>query len=743
MPIHVDPKLIGAGLSFGTALGLLWLYFSQNHTDSEETDSSNQINQDSHRTTSAAIPIKDVATLIQELNLEESINSIRVRCALTKENFDRDCMPLIHAAIDYAQLLPASESHHHAQPGGLIIHMLETVQHAVQIRNGYMLPKNAAPEEVTEMQHRWTYGIIVAALLHDIARPMSDINVYLFADGIKRRRWQPVTGSMRASGATHYAIDFDIEERNYLAHQKLPVMLMQALVPASSMRWLSDDERLIEDLTEYLSGIKDNKPIPEIVTKADSESVKRNLLTGSRVRFTVAKRAPLIELLMQAIRDMHRDGQIVINRPGACGWVYGDSIWYVSKRLADEVRAYLQQNKVQGIPGTEKNDRLFDTWQEYGALITTPTGKAVWDVMISMPDWEGKRMTVLRFPLEKIYGKDIGTYPSPMHGRIDVIEQQEAAPSTATNEKQADVISEANQNTLEHPMIEAKSNIDVSLPDSAPESGSTKASIDDKKFEANSLPDEDIAAASNRSETPAVEVDENNSGLLPSWLTVSEESEPQAIAVAKTQAKPVPVVEAPPSKQDFLPADDSAFHSIKQDLQARKSRLEAKTLAPVAPKPKTAAVKPKKSENEPALRFINWVQQGIATGSIDYNDKNTPIHFVEEGMMLVSPAIFILFSKLNGEDGLGSPSNGSPGVEIQRSVLKCGWHMRVFSEDGSKKNIAKYRVTNKNRDESMLNGIVIVDPIRWINPLPKKNPHLKLTNQPVVDEKKLLSEAIS
>ncbi|MFX8168669.1 TraI domain-containing protein, partial [Acinetobacter baumannii] len=73
---------------------------------------------------------------------------------------------------------------------------------------------------------------------------------------------------------------------------------------------------------------------------------------------------------MGALKSMlARGGELPLNRDGAVGWVYHGSVWFVAKRLADQVREHVRANSPEeAIPGDERNDRLFDTWQEYGAL---------------------------------------------------------------------------------------------------------------------------------------------------------------------------------------------------------------------------------------------------------------------------------------------------------------------------------------------------------------------------------------
>ncbi len=82
-----------------------------------------------------------------------------------------------------------------------------------------------------------------------------------------------------------------------------------------------------------------------------------------------------------------------------------------------------------------------------------------------------------------------------------------------------------------------------------------------------------------------------------------------------------------------------------------------------------------------ARRFMGWLQQGLCDGTLRVNLAGAPVHFVDEGMLLVSPRIFREFAKHLGENS-GRPANapGEPdiGKSIQRQVLRAGWHLRTI-----------------------------------------------------------------
>lgn len=113
-------------------------------------------------------------------------------------------------------MLPASESHHHAQPGGLLIHLFEVLNHALGIRTSYTLPRGVPPEDIHKLQHLWTYGVFVGALLHDIGKPMADLQITARA-GHRSWPWHPLSGSLVEGGAETYRVAFQADRASFWA----------------------------------------------------------------------------------------------------------------------------------------------------------------------------------------------------------------------------------------------------------------------------------------------------------------------------------------------------------------------------------------------------------------------------------------------------------------------------------------------------------------------------------------------
>ena len=131
-----------------------------------------------------------------------------------------------------------------------------------------------------------------------------------------------------------------------------------------------------------------------------------------------------------------------------------------------------------------------------------------------------------------------------------------------------------------------------------------------------------------------------------------------------------------------------------------------------------------------AHRFMAWLQQGLADGTLPVNAAGALIHFVPEGMLLVSPRIFREFATRFGDDGNSpAPAAGDPdiGKSIQRQFLRAGWHRRA----GKGVNMLSYQVLRGERAVSQLSGVVIPNPERFVTPVPAINP--VLVRLPAID----------
>ncbi len=666
----------------------------------------------------AQLPILTAAALIERIDAQPLIERIRTNLAFSASNFDRDVLPVIHRFAEFVQLLPASQSHHHAQPGGLLQHTLEVAAFAAGLRNGYKLPPSAGAEAQMAMGATWSYGVVLAALLHDIGKPVSDVRVELFGSSTARpmSQWRAMAGPMQAvPGATHYVVSFP-ERSDYEAHQRLPIALLHAMVPASALQWISKDDTLLQSVVSYLDGTATVpgegadagvNVISEIVRKADSASVAENLRHGTRIRFSTARSTPLIERLMLGLRTLFSESLLTLNRPGAAGYVDpdGEHVWIVAGTCADQTRQLLVQRETHaegtaaGLPSD--NTRLFDTWAEYGALVQPPKehGRgSVWWVRIDIGDWS-QVLSVLKFPLDKIIPED-AKRPAPLAGQITPVEPAAKAVPEPVAEQLSQVSAEVGGEPFAGPVFG-----DLTIYDEAPvESGMPAAAVfespaSDATAAATPPPLEDVASAQL--------ADDDTAGEQEVFLSEAESSS----SASSASATPTRAV---------------------QPLRA------------TAGTPRALYRMPGATARPNADKFVAWIQHGLGSGELSYNESDAMIHFVDDGMLLVSPRVFRTYLETNQYDG-GIGGSKDEMRALQLEIQKAGYIARNPRDNSSfhyfqtqPAESAATRgadATKPARGGAVINCYLIPNPQAYVRPVPAPNPLLRRCDKPVRQDK--------
>ena len=114
-------------------------------------------------------------------------------------------------------------------------------------------------------------------------------------------------------------------------------------------------------------------------------------------------------------------------------------------------------------------------------------------------------------------------------------------------------------------------------------------------------------------------------------------------------------------------------------------------LAPQLPELPQETAARKTEPSQMALAFMQWLQQGLASRQIKYNEAGAPVHFTSEGMALVSPLIFKLYASETGPQA----QVDTDGLQVQREVIKAGWHLMASSKGAGRLNILRYEVMGR------------------------------------------------
>lgn len=334
--------------------------------------------------------------------------------ALSQPQFEQLYLSPIRRYADYVQQLPASESHHHAYPGGMLDHGLELVACSLKLRQSHLLPSGAAPEDQTAQADAWSAGIAYGALLHDIGKIAVDLQVE-YQDGLK---WHPWHGALDQPYRFRY-----LKGRDYQLHGAAAGLLYNQVLDRAILDWLSGYPALWDKLLYLLANHYQHAGIlGELVLQADRVSTAQNIGANP----SKALQAPIHSLqhhLLSGLRHLVKN-EFKLNQPGAAGWLTDEHLWLVSKTATDKLRAYLLAQSVDGIPSS--NITMFDELQSHGLVEATPEGKAIWMATVSDGDWQ-QQFTFLRLEPSLIWADE--PRPPVFTGTLETVLEVSSAPA--------------------------------------------------------------------------------------------------------------------------------------------------------------------------------------------------------------------------------------------------------------------------------------------------------------------------
>ena len=370
-------------------------------------------------------------TLLDTPRRQKMLEHIWQRASLSRAQFERLYRHPIARYAELVQLLPASQNHHHAHLGGMLDHGLEIVAYALKIRQTYLLPIGAPPESQSAQAEAWTAAAAYAALIHDLGKIIVDVHIEL-EDG---QIWHPWHGPIRRAYRFRY-----VAGRNYQLHGAAAALIYTQVLTPEILDWLSGFSELWAQLIFILAGHYEHAgTLGEIVVKADQASVAQ-ALGGNPLRALSAPKQSLQRQLADGLRYLVRDTLRLNQADGpADGWLTHDALWLVSKPIADQLRAYLLTQGVEGIPSS--NATFFNMLQDQGVIQTNAQDKAIWKATIDNGRGWRNTFTLLRLSPALIW-TDANDRPAAYSGTVQVDESgtpdAQSLPSTLQQPPQVD-----------------------------------------------------------------------------------------------------------------------------------------------------------------------------------------------------------------------------------------------------------------------------------------------------------------
>lgn len=350
---------------------------------------------------------ESAASLLSTPRRQRLLEHIWQRTSLSRQQFALLYRAPLERYAELVQLFPASESHHHAYPGGMLDHGLEIVAYALKLRQSHLLPAGTTPEDQAAQAEAWTAATAYAALLHDIGKIAVDQHVE-HEDG---SAWHPWHGPLTRPYRFRYR-----EGREYRLHSAATGLLYTRVLDGGILDWLNGFPLLWSALLYVLAGQYEHAGVlGELVIQADRASVAQ-ALGGDPARAMAAPKHALQRKLLEGLRYLLKE-ELKLNQPQASdGWLTQDALWLVSKTVSDKLRAHLLSQGIDGIPAN--NTAVFNVLQDHGMLQPTPEGKAIWKATVTSESGWSNTFTFLRVAPALIW--ESGERPDPFTGTVAI-----------------------------------------------------------------------------------------------------------------------------------------------------------------------------------------------------------------------------------------------------------------------------------------------------------------------------------
>ena len=297
------------------------------------------------------LPVSHPDKLIE--TQRELIGQIRESGLASKEVFEEYYLEPLRRFASYAHLLPASEAHHHRGAGGLLRHAIEVALWSLQSGDRVLLPEGQTPRRRRELEPRWHLAVFLAALCHDVGKPITDLTV-TSKDGASV--WEPFAEDLYSWAISNNIDRYFLHWRKNRGtnHTTISLWMTERIVSQKGLAWIKEgDSSLVQWMLETIAGqTSQENMIHNLVVRSDQVSVQRDIESYGNVFASYDIGIPVERILLDIMRRLVSDGTWIINEPGSRLWHMEGHLYVVWPVGGEEIAAVINQDKMPGLPRT-------------------------------------------------------------------------------------------------------------------------------------------------------------------------------------------------------------------------------------------------------------------------------------------------------------------------------------------------------------------------------------------------------
>ncbi|MBW9241005.1 TraI domain-containing protein [Pseudomonas carnis] len=354
------------------------------------------------------------------------VRQIASGIGLPPAEFNRLILPVLDAFADFVHMLPASQAHHHRGPGGLLAHSLEAAVHALNSCQVTSFDHDRYPAERIKRRDRWNVAAVLAALLHDVGKPLYDLRV---TDGSAEKIWHPVANTIPEWAEEHSVDRYFIHwnPNRHEIHKHLSTTMVERLLHRDLRLWLMEaGQDLYFEMISAIACEDEKRLLTGLVIKADSSSVEADLRKyggDASGQSAMGIGVPVASLVVDAMRLLKSVGTWKINESGQRVWVFGDGVFVVWAQGVRDITESLVEKGIKAVPRSP--DALGEMLLDHNIIERSPEGSIYWSVAPEILNAGRSKpiklkcvklsSSTLLFPFEPLPASAVGTVGDDEH----------------------------------------------------------------------------------------------------------------------------------------------------------------------------------------------------------------------------------------------------------------------------------------------------------------------------------------
>jgi hypothetical protein len=387
---------------------------------------------------------------------KEQINQIQKSLNLTPEEWDRYIFPVIVKYADFVHLIPASESEHHSEIGGLFSHSLDVgirILRNSEDTRPYDSPLNTESKELKLKKKKyWRVALFIAALYHDAGKPVSDVTII---DETGTKTWNPIKVTIYEWATNNNIKRYFLSwNSNRFGHHDSVNIVNSNILGEDLMDLIrSVDVNIYTEMTGAITNRNSETKIGERLRQADKESAQAYYKVHIPNKESYKSSIAIEDKLIDGMRELIHIEKWKINQNSARVWVFKEGVFIVWNKAADEIKSLLRNNNVPGIPGApltminilidkgiaipyKAENRDFNLWPVAPDILIKADGTPITLKMIRLVS-PSILFDIYDLPLP-VAGNVGGVYSDPFvsDNNVDILEEPKQEIPTSYQEKE-------------------------------------------------------------------------------------------------------------------------------------------------------------------------------------------------------------------------------------------------------------------------------------------------------------------